>query len=71
MRRFQLVRDEDLTGVSGTGIVVDGVEFPDGTCAYRWRGERRTTVVADCIEDVELIHGHDGRTRVAWIDPAA
>ena len=28
-RLFQVVREADITGVSGTGVVADGVEFPD------------------------------------------
>ena len=68
MRRFQLQRDHDVSGISGTGIVADGVEFPDGTTVIRWRGERQSTVVWPSIEDVEAIHGHGGATRIVWID---
>lgn len=67
-RRFQLVRDVDVTGVSGTGVVAHGVEFPDGTCAYRWATGTATTNVADSVADVEVIHGHGGATRVEWLD---
>ena len=35
-RAFVLQRNEDETGVSGTGIVAEGVEFSDGTVALRW-----------------------------------
>lgn len=68
MRRFQLQRDHDVSGVSGVGIVADGVEFPDGTVVIRWRGERQSTVLWTGIGDVEAIHGHGGATRIAWID---
>lgn len=68
MRRFELHRSEDVTGVSGTGVVVEGVEFADGRCAYRWLGPTATTTVADSIADVEKVHGHDGRTAVVWLD---
>ena len=30
MRLFVLLREEDVTGVSGTGIVAEGVEWQDG-----------------------------------------
>ena len=36
MRIFSLVRHEDVSGVSGTGRVADGVEFNDGTVVLRW-----------------------------------
>lgn len=65
-RLFQLQRDVDVSGVSGTGIVADGVEFPDGACVIRWRGERQSIVVWPSIDDVEAIHGHGGATQIVW-----
>ena len=69
MRRFILFRHEDATGVSGTGRVVEGVQFSNGRCAYRWTTPRSTTTIADSIDDVVAIHGHDGRTELHWLDP--
>jgi hypothetical protein len=68
MKRFQLVRDVDISGVSGTGIVADGVQFSDGTTVVHWRGERRSTVVWPSIHDVQAIHGHNGATHIEWLD---
>lgn len=67
-RRFVLIRDEDETGLSGTGLVAFGVQFPDGTAATRWNAPIAQTCVWSRIEDVMLIHGHQGKTRVEWID---
>lgn len=67
VRFFQLHRDVDLTGFSGTGVVADGVVWPDGTVSLRWRGPVRTTVEASCLTDIETIHGHDGATRVVEV----
>lgn len=67
-RRFYLQRRFDLTGVSGTGVVAWGVEWPDGTCALRWSSDRPSSVTWNSIEDVTNIHGHDGLTEVVWID---
>jgi hypothetical protein len=68
-RRFVLQRDEDETGVSGTGQVAEGVEFSDGRVALRWIvGDHRSTVTWDNMDNVEAIHGHNGRTRVVWMD---
>jgi hypothetical protein len=67
MRTFQLQRDEDVTGVSGTGVVADGVVFEDGVTVLRWRGERRSTVVWASVDDAIAIHGHDGKTRLIWV----
>ncbi|WP_019629721.1 hypothetical protein [Actinomadura atramentaria] len=65
-RPFHLVRHDDVTGVSGEGIVADGVKWPDGTVALRWRGEDPSTIHRDTLESVEKIHGHDGRTRIVF-----
>ena len=68
MRAFQLRRETDVTGVSGTGIVAEGVEFTDGTVALRWVGKNPTSVVFhdNGIKSVEAIHGHDGLTRIEF-----
>lgn len=66
MRTFELHRDTDVTGISGTGVVAEGCMFSDGVTVVRWRGERRSTVVWPSIEDVEVIHGHGGATRIVW-----
>lgn len=70
-RLFRLVRDVDVTGVSGTGVVAWGVVFGDGKAVTRWDGTATgiaQTCVWDSIEDVRAIHGHGGATRVEWLD---
>lgn len=69
-RRFHLQRDTDITGVSGTGRVADGVLWPDGSVAIRWRGDRPSSVHWDRIADAEHVHGHGGATRLVWDDEA-
>jgi hypothetical protein len=68
---FQLIRHNDVTGVSGTGVVADGVLWPDGTVTIRWRGERRSTIVWSSIDDVKAIHGHGGATTITWLTQPA
>lgn len=68
IRTFSLVRDEDATGVSGTGLVAQGAEFDDGFVVMRWLTETRSTGHYDSIDDLIHIHGHEGRTRVEWHD---
>jgi len=67
-RLWHLHRDEDLSGMSGTGVVAEGVQWPDGQVAYRWTTDPSTTQLASSVEDVEHIHGHGGKTRVVWHD---
>ncbi|MFJ1653669.1 hypothetical protein ACIOC2_20225 [Streptomyces sp. NPDC088337] len=67
-RLFHLQRDHDISGVSGTGRVANGVLWPDGTVALRWIGDRPSTVHWDRLSDAVAIHGHDGATRIVWAD---
>lgn len=68
MRRFELHRAVDHTGVSGTGVVAQGVVFDDGTACLRWLSAHATTVIYTDIADVYAIHGHHGDTRIAYLD---
>lgn len=67
-RRFQLDRREDATGVSGTGVVAEGVQFTDGSAALRWLSRYTSTAAYASMADLEAIHGHNGATRVIWLD---
>lgn len=62
-RIFKVMRDTDVTGVSGAGHVADGVVFGDGTTVLRWRSEHRSTAVYASLDDALAIHGHGGATR--------
>jgi hypothetical protein len=68
MRRFHLQRDEDTSGVSGTGVVAEGIQFTDGHCALRWLSDTASTVLYDSVGDLIAVHGHEGRTQVVWTD---
>ena len=72
MRRFQLRRLEDITVVSGIGVVAEGVDFGDYTVLY-WKPEMTRLGVAGLgiyrsIDEVEQIHGHGGKTILEWLD---
>lgn len=76
-RRFHLVRAEDESGVSGTGIVAVGVEFPSGYVEMEWLNDENENVNTEMnghasypggIEDAMIVHGHGGKTEVKWID---
>lgn len=67
-RRFQLVRNKDFSGVSGIGVVAEGVVFHDGQVAMSWFGRHHTLEIAPRIEDVIAIHGHNGATVIEWED---
>jgi hypothetical protein len=69
-RRFHFARDVDVSGVSGTGVVATGVLFADGQAVVRWivDDKPQSTVVYADLVDAELIHGHDGKTRLVFDD---
>jgi hypothetical protein len=78
-RRFKLVRTEDVSGTSGTGVVAYGVEYPDGAVHMQWRNQENDDLSTDSngcafkpapdgIEATIEIHGHEGRTEVRFID---
>jgi hypothetical protein len=68
---FVLERDKDASGISGTGIVAEGIVFSDGTTVVRWcsQHQKPTTVVHESIQSVISLHGHSGSTRVVWSEP--
>lgn len=80
MRRFYLQRDVDVSGVSGTGVVAEGVMFvssvepvlsggyPDGKVVIHWLGEHQSIVIWDSLEAAIMVHGHVGSTKFVWID---
>lgn len=66
MRRFVLIRKEDVSGVSGTGEVAEGVEFHDGKVALCWFGPYHSVEIIENLPTVDKIHGHDGKTYIDW-----
>lgn len=70
-RRFVLDRAEDETGISGTGVVAWGVLFPDGKVHTRWNAPSpgvAQSCIWDSLDDLRTIHGHNGKTKIVWID---
>lgn len=76
-RLFHLIREDDPTGISGTGIVAEGIRFTDGQVALRWletatarpgAGVRPTTVIHESVNSVVALHGHGSNTYVEYAD---
>lgn len=53
---FTMVRNSDETGVSGTGRVLDGVVFHDGTVAVHWRTDKWSVTFYPDFETFEFLH---------------
>lgn len=71
MRLFELHRDIDSSGVSGTGVVAQGVQFDSGQCAMTWLTQWNSVAVYPDLETLEAIHGHNGNTRVVFMEGPA
>ena len=67
MRTFRLLREHDVSGVSGIGIVAEGVQFTDGTVVIRWLTGKASTVIWANLDDAMSVHGHGGNTKVEWL----
>ena len=71
---FIVQRDQDVSGISGEGIVAEGVQFSDGWVVTHWldkppMNEPKTDVWHNKgAEPFERIHGHGGNTRIVWAD---
>lgn len=67
MRLFHLVREKDISGVSGIGIVAEGCEFTNGSVCMTWLSTHHSVVYYPNIKELEAIHGHEGATKVVWL----
>jgi len=73
MRRFTMRREFDVSGVSGTGIVLEGVHFSTGVVVIHWLTPppRGSISVFDDMEQFLSIHvrPHPGNhTVLRWED---
>jgi len=63
MRQFHLLREEDVSGVSGTGIVAEGVEFESGKVVISWLVPPFSMSIHNSMEAARNVHGHEGKTK--------
>lgn len=68
-RPFVLARHEDPSGISGVGIVAEGVAWTGGTADLHWLTEHETFVHwPGGVEAILAVHGHQGATVVRYLD---
>ena len=78
-RLFKLLRINDKTGVSGTGLIAEGVIWSDGSVSLRWLGDTPSFVNFEGVPStamleregdlhVQKVHGHEGKTRLVYFD---
>ena len=56
MRYFKISRKFDESGVSGTGHIIDGVVFNDGTTVIQWLTEMTSIAIYKSFEEFKAIH---------------
>ncbi len=66
LRISYLNRLEDESHVSGTGIVAEGCLFSSGECVIHWFGEHGSINIYHSLNDLILVHGHHGKTKIVW-----
>ena len=71
VKPFYLLRHEDISGLSGTGVVALGVEFPNGKAVMQWVSYRTSLEICESVVNIEEIHGHGGKTEVIFGNPPA
>jgi len=56
-----------MSGVSGIGVVAEGVQCYDGSVVMYWLTKTPSIGLYKSVEDLEAIHGHGGATKVEWL----
>lgn len=67
-REGVLMRYDDISEVSGTGIVAEVTEFSSGWVAVGWLGNNPSVAVWPNVDSVLAVHGHNGATVILWAD---
>lgn len=68
MRRFVLRRITDASGVSGEGIVAEGIRFSNGQAVLHWLSQLSSVAVYHSADVLVAAHGHNGDTVLEWVD---
>lgn len=66
---FKLMRRMDISGVSGTGLVAEGVVFKNGKTVLCWTRPPYAISVFDSTGEMMSVHGHGGSTELVWDAP--
>ena len=61
---YHLYRKEDVSGISGTGVLAIIFKLAPSRYLMEWLGEHRTLTLFESLESIKNIHGHDNKTIV-------
>ena len=70
---FTVCRQSDETGISGTGVIIEGVEYATGQVVLHWRTPfpRGSIAIFESIEDFKRVHVNPhptNKTIITWSD---
>lgn len=70
IRTFHVIRSEDETGVSGTGRIMEGIEFPSGRVVVEWQAPYQTLGIYSSFAEFSQIHidSHPSKSEVIFDD---
>lgn len=60
LKQFYILREEDPSGVSGTGIIAQGVIFPSGKVVMEWCTTHTSIGIYESIDKIQMVHAHKG-----------
>lgn len=70
---FEMHRGSDETGVSGTGLVAEGIVFSNGKCVVEWLGAMPCTQMwpapsgFDAFEKIHISSHPENGTEIRWL----
>jgi hypothetical protein len=53
---FHMIRNEDESGISGTGHVATGIVYPDQSVVLRWNTDSPTITIFNSFKDFKKVH---------------
>jgi hypothetical protein len=68
MRTFHLHRIEDVSGVSGVGVIAEGTLYTSTKVVISWLTVHKSLGIYDSLAEMEAVHGHGTKTKIVWDD---
>jgi len=59
---YKMLRNQDVSGINGTGLVGWATEYPNGMTTVCWEGDIKSVVMYQSLDEAIKIHGHGGAT---------
>lgn len=70
-RVFQVIRHKDGKGISGTGLIIDGVVLSSGKVIIEWHSGNRSVSIFDSLNSFLAVHvkpKYEGENEFRWIE---